>query len=1143
MHSFRCAAALLLLVPTWAFAADKEKEHSEFDGLKYRSVGPAAGGRVSRVAGVPGDPLTYYAATAAGGVWKSEDGGVTFKPIFDDQPISSIGSIAVAPSDPNVVYVGSGEANIRGNVAAGNGIYKSTDAGKTWQQVWKEIGHIGAMAVHPKDPDTAFAAVLGHAFGPNPERGIYRTIDGGRTWQRVLFKDNDTGACDVCIDPNNPRIVFAGLWQTRRKPWDLTSGGPGSGLYVSHDGGDTWDQLGPTTKKRGDKEWNGLPPGPWGKIGIAVAPSNSNRIYALIEAEDGGLYRSDDGGGKWERVSDDHALRQRLWYFGTLTVDPQNPDVVYAPQVRFLRSIDGGRTFKRFKGTHHGDHHDLWIDPKNPKRMIAADDGGVDVTNNGGGSWYAPPLPIAQFYHVACDERTPYRVMGCMQDLGTASGPSNSLCKEGILLGDWHAIGGGEAGYAVPDPFDPDIVYAGEYGGYISRYDHRTRQARNISIYPYDPSGHGAEDLKYRFQWTAPILVSRHDGTVYHGANVLFRSRDGGLNWEPIGPDLTRNDKQKQKWSGGPITGDNTGVEVYGTIFALAESPKDANVLWAGSDDGLVQVTRDRGKSWQNVTPNLTDLPDWGTVSCIETSPHDASTAYVVVDAHRLDDYRPYLWKTTDFGKTWKKLTEGLPPDVYLHAVREDPKKKGLLFLGTERGVTFSPDDGATWKALKLNLPTVAVHDLVVKDNDLVLGTNGRSIWIMDDITPIREFGKSVAGKRAYLFSVQPAIRWRYHSTVTAHQERGSGENPPGGAIISYYLKEKPKKPLRIEVLDAKGNKVISFDGKEAKPEPSDDGSDESEPEKPKPEIPAEPGINRFVWDLLHKGAELIPKAKADSGDIARGPFVAPGTYTVNLTVDGRVLSTKLDVSIDARVTESQYTRQHVVLRPTANESAGVLLPIGAPGVLGLPAWQWVPLTGKEDEARRVKELLRSVGPLELVIGPGLANGEAAPMPREKDPGGAFDQEKLALKLRDDVTQLTHTVEQVRAIRKQLRLHAELLKDEPKAKELLKKGKALNAKLGDLEAKLHNPKAKVVYDILAQKGGARLYSQLIFLFEAVAVGDGPPTQGMKELAADLEKELNELTAEFDQVRTGDVPKLNELAKSLSAPTIWIPEKK
>ncbi len=808
-----------------------------------------------------GDPSTYYAATAAGGVWKSVDAGITWKSIFDDQPTASIGSIAVAPADANVLYVGSGEANIRGNVMPGNGIYKSTNGGKTWTHVWKQKGQIGRLLVHPRNADVAYAAVLGSAFGPNAERGVYRTLDGGQTWKQVLKKNADTGAIDLCFDPANPRILLAALWQTRRFPWNFHSGGPGSGLYRSEDGGDSWKLLGPrhagakvrpAAQEIGDEDEgdNGLPEGIWGRVGIAIAPSDSQRIYALIEAEKGGLYRSDDGGTKWSLVNSARYLRQRPWYFSTVHVDSKNPDLVWCPNVRLLKSSDGGKTFKTQKGPHHPDHHDLWIDPTDPRRMIDSNDGGVDLTSNGGQTWQAPSLPIAQFYHISADNSLPYRVMGTMQDQGTASGPSNSLSSSGITLCDWYSVGGGETGFAVADPRDPNVVYAGEYGGYLSRFDMRNRQARNISIYPYDPSGKGGEDLAYRFQWTAPVMISAHEPhLLYHAANVLFVSSDEGKTWKAISPDLTRNDKQKQKWSGGPITGDNTGVEIYGTIFAIAESPKKAGILWTGSDDGLVHVSQDGGRNWSDVTANVPGLPEWASVACIEPSPHDPAVAYLVADAHRLDNDKPYLWRTGDYGKHWVSLVKKLAQDTPLRVVRTDPTTAGLLFLGSQTGVSFSRDDGQSWDKLKLNLPTAAVADLAVKNNDLVVGTSGRSIWVLDDLTPVRQ-PLARLEKGVHLFPAQPAVHWRYHGENYAPEDRIPGENPAKGAIINYHLESKPKEDLVLEIFDGSGARVQRLSSKKADPEAAEDAPDVPWSIFKPTVLNAEPGINRTNWDL-----------------------------------------------------------------------------------------------------------------------------------------------------------------------------------------------------------------------------------------------------------------------------------------------------
>ncbi len=1077
-------AFLFLTLATQLPAAEPEpKAPPEFATLKYRNVGPYAGGRVSRACGVPGDPLTYYAATASGGVWKSADGGLTWKPIFDDQPTSSIGSIAVAPSDPNVVYVGTGEANIRGNVAPGAGIFKSEDAGKTWKHVWKQVGQIGTVAVHPKNPDVAFAAVLGHAFGPNAERGVYRTTDGGKTWQKVLFKNEDTGASDVAIDPNNPRVVYAGMWQARRRPWEMTSGGPGGDLQVSRDGGDTWVSLKKDAKK------NGLPEGIWGKIGVAVAPSNSERVYAFIEAEKGGLYRTDDGGETWQLVNGERSIRQRAWYYSTLTVHPTNADVVFSPQVPLLKSIDGGRSFRSIGRGVHGDHHDLWIDPTNPDRMINANDGGVAISTDGGRTWYAPPLPISQFYHVHTDNSVPFRVMGCMQDLGSASGPSNSL-KGAIGLGDWISVGGGEAGHCVTDPTDPNIVYAGEYGGIMTRYDHRTKQARNITINQVNPSGIDPAKMKYRFQWTAPILVSKHDPkTVYHAANVLFRTRDNGQTWEEVSKDLTRDDKQKQQWSGGPITGDNTGAEIFCTIFALAESPKQKGLIWAGTDDGRVWLTRDECKTWTEVTANVPDLPDWGTVKCIEASPHDTGSAFLVIDNHRMNDYRPHVWKTADFGKTWTRITEGMAAGVHTHAVREDPKKKGLLYLATERGVMVSPDAGKSWKSLQANLPTVPVHDLVVKDDALVLGTHGRSIWILDDLTVVREWTDALKDKAAHLFTVRPTTKWYIGGGDYATDRRSSSPDPDYGVVVWFHIPKLPKGDVVVEVRDAKGNLVTKAKGK---PDGKDDEEEEEDPPQNKEwTFPLKEGANRVVWDLRHDGADTIPGAPVDLGNAGMRVPAAPGTYAVKLVIGKQTQEHKVEVRPDPRRGIS----------PSAKVSADV---------------------------ERLPPEQRA-----------LVQAYFAQVQATKTAEVLGEQESLSLRIRDNITKLSDTVLRLRAIQKQLSLRKELLRDNDAAKDLMKDSEAFSKTLSSLEEKLHNAKSKISYDIFALRGGAMLYSQLAWLLANVSDGDAAPTKAQKDLAEELEKQLNGHVAEFEKLAKEDVAKLNEAAKKLGVPELYV----
>jgi photosystem II stability/assembly factor-like uncharacterized protein len=887
----RLSALCVLVVLAVAVNSTAQVNPALVGGMKWRQIGPFRGGRVLAVAGVPGDPNTYYFGSVAGGIFKSTNGGLSWTPTFDHEDISSIGAIAVADSDHNVLYAGSGEACLRGNISYGDGVYKSTDAGLTWKNVGlKDSRHIGAVIIDPRNPDIVLIAALGHAWGPNAERGVFRTADGGKTWQKVLYKNDDTGAIDVVFDPRNSSVVYAALWQVRRQPWYFNSGGPGSGLYKSVDGGLTWKQL----------AGHGLPEGNLGRIGISVSGADSNRVYALIEAKEGGLYRSEDAGNSWTRVNDDERYRQRAWYFTHVFADPKQADTVYVLNTGAFRSSDGGKTFELLPAP-HGDHHGLWIDPTNPQRLINSNDGGVTISVDGGKTWTQQNnQPTAQFYHVAVDNHWPYRVYGAQQDNSTVAIASRT--DDGVIARqDWYDVGGGESGSIAPDPRDPEVVYAGSDSAFITRYDHRTNQMQDVSPYPLDTSGNGAGELKYRFQWTEPVLVSAYDSNViYSASQFVLKSADQGRSWNTISPDLTRNDKSKQKPSGGEITLDITSVEYYDTVFALAESPLQKGMLWAGTDDGLIHLTRDDGKSWENVTPK--DMPEWSMVSIIEASHHDAGTAYAAIDRHKLDDFNPLIYKTHDFGKSWTHIVNGIPAGSYVRSVREDPKMKGLLYTGTETGVYFSADEGAHWQSLQLNLPTSPVHDLAVKDDDLVAATHGRSFWILDDVSPLRQANSAIAASDFHLY--QPATAIRLHFSDEVDRKRPVGDNPPKGAILDYYLKSKPaeKEEITIEILDAQGKLVRRLSNhKESKQEQPPEWPDR---EKPAELLPADAGMNRFAWDFRYDPPAQIAGAFYE-GEPPRGPLVIPGTYQVKLTVKGQSQTAPLEVKLDPRLQNS----------------------------------------------------------------------------------------------------------------------------------------------------------------------------------------------------------------------------------------------
>ena len=884
MRSFRQGSGFLtvLVFSVLTLTARALAQGVPDDGLhelKWRLIGPFGGGRVEAVTGFTNNPNRYLMGTVAGGVWETTNQGESWHSIFDREKIASIGAIAVAPSDPNVIYVGTGEPCLRGDSSYGDGVYRSTDGGKTWTHVGlTDTRHIARIVVDPQDPDIALVAAVGHAYGPNAERGVFRTADGGKTWQRVLFVDENTGASDLSMDMHNHRIVFAAMWQVRRTPWSLVSGGAGSGIYRSTDGGLSWKRI----------TGEGLLTSVMGRTGVAVSPADPNRVYALIEAEAGGLYRSSDGGETWARVNGGYDLRGRPWYYTHVFADPKNADVVYVFSFGAYRSIDGGKTFQMIS-TPHGDYHALWIDPNDSTRMIIGNDGGATVSTDNARSWTSEDnQPTAQFYHVAADNRFHYYLYGSQQDRGTVAIASQT--DHGTInQSDWYSVAGGESGFVVPSPNDPEIVYAGSLYSTFTRYDVRTSQTTNISPWPVSLLNQPAENAKYRFGWTPPMVLSPHDPKViYIGAQLVLKTNDEGKTWTEISPDLTRNDKSKQKSSGGPITQDNTTVEYIDQIASLALPPKTSGVIWAGTDDGLVQLTRDEGRTWTNVTP--TSIPQWSMISLIEPSPRDPATAYIAVDAHRLDDYHPYVLKTFDYGKSWKSIVNGIPEGTYVHAIREDPVKKGLLFAGTELGIFVSFDDGEHWQSLQRNLPVSPVYDLVVHGNDLAVATHGRSFWVLDNITPLRQIGAETTHADFYLY--KPAVAYcSLHSGYQGPELDRAGTNPPAGAAIDYRLNGASDKAVTLEILDSKGGLVRRFDGLAGK---------DVKPKKSRTPLPASPGLNRIYWDLALKSLDL--PENGDDDWTAPSLLVEPGNYQVRLTVGKETQIQPLEVKMDPRV-------------------------------------------------------------------------------------------------------------------------------------------------------------------------------------------------------------------------------------------------
>ncbi len=879
-----------------------------YAGLRWRCIGPFRGGRALAAAGVPGEPETFYFGAVAGGVWKTTDMGRVWKPIFDAAPIASIGALAVAPSNPGVIYVGAGEADMRSDISFGDGVYKSTDAGKTWHHVGlRETRHIGRILVDPHNPDLVLVAALGRAYGPNPERGVFRSTDGGQTWQKVLYKDENTGAVDLAFDPDNSQTVFATLWRTRRPPWSTYAplGGPGSGLYKSSDGGSTWTEI----------SGHGLPGGELGRIGVAVsAGTHGQRVYAVVDAkEKGGLYRSDDGGANWTLVSTDRRIHQRGWYFGTVTADPLDPNRVYIPNVSLYRSTDGGKTFAPIKGAPGGDdYHLLWVDPGDSRRMIVASDQGVTISLDYGQTWSSWfNQPTAQFYHVATDNQFPYKVYGAQQDSGTAGTLSRSDYGQ-ITFRDWRPVGGDEGGYIVPDPSDPNFVYAGGTLGELHRFNWNTGESQDISPWPSVSFGTEISGRKYRFTWTSPIVFSPQDPhTLYMGAQMLLQTRDRGMSWQAISPDLTGAEAGAAN-AQGPLAVSNAMQRGYGVIYTIAPSPTSPGLIWVGTDTGLIQLTRDGGKTWENVTPK--GLAPWSKISLIDASRFDAGTAYAAIDRHRVDDFRPYIYRTHDYGKMWTQISNGIADSAYVHAVREDPERKGLLFAGTETGVYVSFDDGGRWQPLQLNLPVAPIHDLVVHGDDLVVATHGRSFWILDDITPLRQLGPDVASAEPHLFRPAVALRVRGNQNrdTPLPPETPAGQNPPEGAIVDYYLKAATTEPVVLEIADAQGNVVRRFSSADMS-SPVDFSQLAFPPywvEVPHT-LSKNAGEHRFVWDLRYPTPQWLfheysmAAVVGETPVAPRGPLVLPGRYEVRLTAEGKTYRQPLEIKEDPRVSTS----------------------------------------------------------------------------------------------------------------------------------------------------------------------------------------------------------------------------------------------
>ena len=911
-----------LIFSIYTFGQSKKSkinyDESLYNSIEYRLIGPFRGGRAGTAVGVLNNPNLYYMGTAGGGVWKTQDAGSTWEPISDGYFGGSIGAIAVSESDPNIIYVGEGEQTLRGNVSSGHGMWKSTDAGETWHYIGlPKSEHISRIRIHPENPEIVYVGVIGNLWKPNPERGLYKTNDGGMTWEKILYVSDKAGIGDLILDPNNSRIIYATTWQMKRNGYRMDSGGPDSKIFRSYDSGKTWEDI---------SEFNGLPSFPWGIVGVAISPVNSKRIWVMVEADNGGLFRSDDGGNNWEKVNSNRALRQRAWYYTRIYADTQNEDKVFVLNVSYGVSTDGGKTFT-LKNAPHGDHHDLWIDPNNNMRMVIADDGGAQVSNDGGENWSTYfNQPTAQFYRVSTDNSFPYRIYGAQQDNSTVRIKHRSSGSS-ITERDWEPSAGGESAHLAPDPKNNEIVFGGTYKGYMMMQDHSNGQIRSVNIWPDNPAGSGAEVMKYRFNWNFPVMFSPNNpNKLYAGSNYLHLSENSGQTWKTISPDLTRNIPETIKSSGGPITQDNTGAEYYANIFAIAESELEEGVIWVGSDDGLIHITKDGGETWENITPPKKLSPKLNMINSIDPSPFKKGKAYIAATSYKFGDYTPYLYKTEDYGKTWSLITDGINSNYYTRVIRSDKKREGLLYAGTEWGMYISFDDGNSWSKFQLNLPVTSIRDLAVKDNDLVVATHGRSFWIIDDLTPLHQLNDNNHDDDAILFKPDLSYRMAQSGGWNRPNNLLSGQNHPNGVIINYYIKNLQEGDyIRIDIENKDGSVIRTFTNnqdKYSKIENNDVNKMVGNPVLSNPNdidnalssdnlgsLSPKSGGNRLIWDMRYPGFKSFEGMVLYSSPNV-GPKVAPGKYNIKMTYNDQILQKEFEIVKDPRVKISQADYQ-----------------------------------------------------------------------------------------------------------------------------------------------------------------------------------------------------------------------------------------